>query len=56
MSVLAIVILIVFCAGVIVVLVSHLGYGIVRDADHRRRLGRRDRRVRRGDVGGTPLQ
>ena len=53
MSTLAIIILILFCAGIIVAIVGHLGYGIYRDAEHRMRLGRRDRRVRRDRSGGT---
>jgi hypothetical protein len=38
--------------GIVLVLVAHLGYGIVRDAEHRRRLGRRDRARGRGGRAG----
>ncbi|MFZ1996893.1 MAG: hypothetical protein WAU75_22450 [Solirubrobacteraceae bacterium] len=48
MSTIAIIVLVVAVLGVTVGLLLHLGYGIKLDADHRRRLGRRDRaRARR---------
>lgn len=42
-STIAVVILIVFVVGIVLAVLAILGYGIKLDAEHRRRLGRRDR-------------
>jgi hypothetical protein len=47
---LAVIVLIVLVVGITAAVVVHLGYGIKLDADHRRRLARRDRQ--RARLGG----
>jgi hypothetical protein len=56
MSAITIIILIVFVVGITSVLLFHLGYGIKRDAEHQRRLARRDRaRARRAGRAGRGM-
>jgi hypothetical protein len=56
MSTIAVIVLIVLVLGITSVLLFHLGYGIKRDAEHQRRLGRRDRaRARRGGRAGRGI-
>ena len=55
MTTVLIIVCIVFCVGVVVAIVGHLGAGIADDRSWRRRIGRRHaaRRDRRNVTGGS---